>query len=160
MAGIRVSRPLPGANRPTFTPRYPVRRTTTLDLGTRSRDRWSTTRWTFDSGSRKEQAVFGPGDVAYVRETLPRLVDLYRSKKNPDLVTELISSMTYLGGGPTPPAGGGSTSSSIPRISPGRGGDYERHRPTYGRYLEQQAYRGDWPNGPGGAPPQKEGGRG
>ncbi len=114
----------------------------------------------FDYGFSKTQKVLSTGDLAYAREVLPRLVDRYRTRGNPDLAAELVSCMTYLGWRSDEAYRRG-IDFLLDRQNPdGTWGDYERFRPSYGRYLEQEvylhttmvvmealteAYEGDWP---------------
>jgi uncharacterized protein DUF6895 len=114
----------------------------------------------FDYGFQKTQKVLAAGDLAYAREVLPRLIDRYRERKNPDLLAEFVSCVTYLGWHADPSYRRGIDYLLDHQNPDGTWGDYERHRATYGRYLDQEvylhttmvvtealieAYEGDWP---------------
>ena len=114
----------------------------------------------FDYGFQKTQKVLAAGDLAYARETLPRLIDRYRERKNPDLLAEFVSCVTYLGWHSDPSYRRGIDYLLDHQNPDGTWGDYERYRARYGRYLDQEvylhttmvvmealaeAYEGDWP---------------
>jgi hypothetical protein len=114
----------------------------------------------FDYGFQKTQKVLVAADLAYAREVLPALIDRYRAKKNPDLLAELTSCVTYLGWHSDPRYLTGIDFLLDHQNPSGTWGDYEQYRSTYREYLEQQVYlhttmvvmeslteafEGDWP---------------
>jgi hypothetical protein len=121
----------------------------------------------FDYGARRTQSQLSAVDVAYAGEVLPELVRRYVAARNPDLVGELASCMTYLGLG-SHPVHRQALDYLLDAQNPnGSWGDYEAHRQRFGPYLEHHvylhttmvaldalmaAYQGGW--GPGPQPPQ------
>jgi len=114
----------------------------------------------FDYGLRREQRRLSREDAAYARRVLPPLVERYMMAKNPDLVGELLSSMTYLGCRSDARHSRAVKFLLDTQNSNGTWGDYEAYRKTYGRYLEHhvylhttmvvlqalvEVYEGDWP---------------
>jgi len=94
----------------------------------------------YDYGIERKQDRFSKDDLAYTRVVLPALAARSIERKNPDLLGEILSCMTYLGWQADP-----SYSRSIEYLldhqnSDGTWGSYEAYRKQFGRYLEQQVY--------------------
>lgn len=94
----------------------------------------------FHYGLERKQTKFGPADLEYARWVFPALVARYVERRNPDLVGELVSCMTYLGWRSDPACRRGIEYLLASQNLDGSWGSYERHRPTYGKYLEQHVY--------------------
>ena len=94
----------------------------------------------FDYGLQRAQSRFSKEDLAYTREVLPELVRRYAREKNPDLVGELLSCMTYLGWH-SDPAYQYAINFLLDGQNPnGTWGDYEKLRNRFGKYLEHHVY--------------------
>ncbi|MBI4603018.1 MAG: hypothetical protein HY721_13755 [Planctomycetes bacterium] len=122
----------------------------------------------YDYGGQRKQTRFSAEDLAYTREVLPYLVRRYVAARNADLTGELLSCMTYLGWHDDPASRQGLDYLLDAQNPTGTWGDYEAHRPKYGKYLEHHvylhttmvaldalmsAYEGGWPPAPPPAAP-------
>ena len=94
----------------------------------------------FDYGERTEQARFDADDLAYLERTLPTLSQRIQQAKNPDLLAELLSCMTYLGFTADPRFTAGIDYLLESQNESGSWGSYESYREQYGKFLEQHLY--------------------
>jgi hypothetical protein len=94
----------------------------------------------FRTGLRRTQDVFDPDDRRYLQEILPQLTVRFIGADNPDLVGELLSSMTYLELHEHPTYWQGIEYLLARQNADGTWGDYERYRPTLGGYVDQKLY--------------------
>jgi hypothetical protein len=94
----------------------------------------------YDYGGQKTQTRFGAADLAYTREVLPQLIRRYIASRNADLLGELLSCMTYLGWHSDPAYTEAVSFLLAAQNASGTWGDYEKHRPTWGKYLDQHVY--------------------
>lgn len=94
----------------------------------------------FDYGHQRQQTRFTPADLAHVSQVLPRLVQRYVAAKNADLVGELLSCMTYFGWHADPAHARGASYLLDAQNPNGTWGDYEAHRPQFGKYLDHHVY--------------------
>ena len=94
----------------------------------------------FNYGLGRTQTRFDADDLAYTRKVLPILVQRCIQEKNPDLLAELLSCMTYLGRHSEPAYRDGINFLLDTQNATGTWGDYERFRQEYGKYLDQHGY--------------------
>ena len=94
----------------------------------------------FNYGLGRTQTRFDADDLAYTRKVLPVLVRRCIREKNPDLLAELLSCMTYLGWHSEPAYREGVNFLLDVQNATGTWGDYEQFRQEYGKYLDQHAY--------------------
>ena len=94
----------------------------------------------FDYGLKRTQTRFDADDVAYTRKVLPVLVRRCIREKDPDLIAELVRCMTYLGWHSEPAYREGINFLLDVQNATGTWGEYEQHRPRFGKYLDQHGY--------------------
>jgi hypothetical protein len=94
----------------------------------------------FHYGLKRKQDRFSAADLAYAKDMLPKLTLRYLGRKDPDLVAELTSCMTYLGWHSDPAYRQGIEYLLGVQNSSGTWGNYERYREKYGKYLEHHVY--------------------
>lgn len=94
----------------------------------------------FDYGGRREPTGLRAEDLAFARGVLPQLVRRYVASRSPDLVGELLSCMTYLGSHADPSYAQAVDFLLAVQNENGTWGEYEAHRPRWGRYLDPHAY--------------------
>ena len=94
----------------------------------------------FDYGLERTQTRFDAGDLAYTRKVLPVLARRCIREKNPDLLAELLSCMTYLGWHSEPAYRDGVDFLLDVQNADGTWGDYESFRQEYGKYIDQHGY--------------------
>jgi len=94
----------------------------------------------FDYGNKKTQTRFNPKELNYLRTKLPFIVKHYDSKKNWDLVSELLLSMTYLGLTEDKYFQAAYKDLLLAQNSNGSWGNYEHLRAKYGDSIETKYY--------------------
>jgi len=94
----------------------------------------------FDWGRARTQNLFDGDDLIYARETMSALIAATRRAGEHDLVGSLVSDMGYFGWQDDPQCRAGLDFLLDSQNENGTWADYEKHRPTWGRYLDAHAY--------------------
>jgi len=94
----------------------------------------------FEYGNQRTQTTFSRDDLNYVRAILPILVARFTAAKDPDLVGELTSCLTYFGWQTMPAHRQAVNFLLDSQNTTGSWGSYEAYRSRFGKYLEYHAY--------------------
>jgi hypothetical protein len=94
----------------------------------------------YEFGEKLDVDFFSAGDKAYLREIIPILTQWRMERRDADLAAELILCAAYLNFTDLPAYREGLQYLLESQNPNGSWGDYERHRPAMGNYVEQGLY--------------------